>query len=79
MAGFSELPEKRLFPRLRLEKQGEFVHRIVNDRFRITTWKAKPPTRLPAGKWWKLEDLSGIPLTTISRKALSAKFASALR
>ncbi len=79
MAGFSELPEKRLFPRLRLEKLSEFGHRIVNDRFRVTIWKAKPPARLPAGKWWKLEDLTGIPLTTISKKALSSKFASALR
>ena len=79
MAGFSELPEKRLFPRLRSEKQGEFAHRIVNDRFRITIWKARPPAGLPAGKWRKLEDLADIPLTTVTKKALSSNFAKPLR
>jgi len=78
LAGFSELPERRLFPRLRAAKAGEFAHQIVNDRFRITLWvakrSAKPPARLPAGKWCKVLSLDKIPLTTITKKALAAKF-----
>ena len=71
LAGFQELPEKSLFPKLPATAVGTFTHRIVNDRFRITVWHA-PNTRarLRGGEWVGLEKLSEIPLTTISRKAL---------
>jgi A/G-specific adenine glycosylase len=74
LPGFMELPERRLFPRLSPVKQGEFRHQIVNDRFRVTVWKARPPAKLPPGEWRETSRLHEIPLTTIAKKALAAHF-----
>jgi A/G-specific adenine glycosylase len=74
LAGFMELPDKRLFPRLRAEKRGEFRHQIVGDRFCVTVWTARTPAKLPPGEWRDMARLHEIPLTTISRKALAAHF-----
>ena len=70
LAGFWELPQKNLFPGWRGRRAKEFVHQIVNDRFRITVWRGLTPKALPSGRWFGPADLAAIPLTTISRKAL---------
>jgi A/G-specific adenine glycosylase len=72
LAGFWELPEKRLFRNLHAAKKGEFGHRIVNDRFRVTVWNADPPAELPPGKWYKVANPGKIPLTTTTKKALAS-------
>jgi A/G-specific adenine glycosylase len=71
LANFQELPERSLFPGVRATRTGDFTHRIVNDRFRVTVWHARIiRRRLPEGEWVRVERLSEIPLTTMSRKAL---------
>ena len=72
LAGFWELPEKQLFPRVRARLAAEFSHRIVNDRFQVSVWISKPARELPNGRWTPARELSRIPLSTISRKALTA-------
>jgi A/G-specific adenine glycosylase len=72
LAGFWELPEKRLFPHLRGRRVAEFTHQIVNDRFRVSIWSSGSSPDLPEGRWTAVSDLGGIPLATISRKALKA-------
>ncbi len=75
MAGFWELPAKQVFPRLRGARLGEFSHRIVNDRYLVTIWATTQDFRdadLPAGKWFDSAQLSGIPVTTVTKKALAA-------
>ena len=49
LAGFWELPERRLFPRVRGTLRGTFTHQIVNDRFAVKVWKARRPGKLPEG------------------------------
>jgi len=75
MAGFWELPAKQVFPRLRGTRLGEFSHRIVNDRFLLTIWAPTGAVRqgdLPQGQWFDSAELSRIPLTTITKKAIAA-------
>lgn len=75
LAGFWELPEKNLLPKLRGRVEAEFSHQIVNDRFRVRVWGARFPNEagaLPAGRWVREVDFSEIPLATITRKALAA-------
>ncbi len=75
MAGFWELPAKEIFPRLRGAKLSEFSHRIVNDRFLLTIWMPVgrvDQANLPPGSWFDSAELSRIPLTTITKKALAA-------
>ena len=71
LAGFYELPELKVFPELKPESVGFFTHRIVNDRFLVSVWRAVIG-RKPAsdGYWFSEEQLTKIPLTTITRKAL---------
>jgi len=71
MADFWELPAKSLFPKWNGHPQGQIVHQIVNDRFRITVWHGTAPRLLPSGKWFSSFELAAMPLTTISRKALA--------
>jgi A/G-specific adenine glycosylase len=73
LAGFLELPEKRLFPKTRATKRTQFGHRIVNDQFTVTIWTAGVPVILPPGEWHELADLAGIPLTTVTKKALARR------
>ena len=76
LASFWELPQRELFPGWRGRASHQLVHRIVNDRFRVTLWQGPAAPRLPAGNWFRSEELTEIPLTTITRKALSGvKFA----
>ncbi|MES1261860.1 MAG: A/G-specific adenine glycosylase [Acidobacteriota bacterium] len=72
LAGFWELPQKGLFPRLRGRLAAEFSHQIVNDRFRVRVWVSERAPGLPEGRWVPVGGFDGIPLTTISRKALAA-------
>jgi A/G-specific adenine glycosylase len=71
LADFWELPVKGLFPKWKGRLDGQIVHQIVNDRFRITVWRGTAPRILPAGKWFTPAELAAIPLTTITRKALN--------
>ncbi|MEP6717001.1 MAG: A/G-specific adenine glycosylase [Terriglobia bacterium] len=73
LAGFWELPERHLFPRLRGTLEGAFTHQIVNDRFEVSVWKAPPPAALPEGRWFDRDELGAIPLTTMARKALAVQ------
>jgi A/G-specific adenine glycosylase len=71
MPGFWELPERTRFPSVQGQPAGTFTHRIVNDRFRISVWRAQTRRRrIPGGEWFDRQSLAGIPLATISRKAL---------
>jgi A/G-specific adenine glycosylase len=75
MAGFWELPAKQFFPRLRGRKLHGFSHRIVNDRFLVTIWVTTQKFHdadLPRGMWFDAVELSGIPVTTVTKKALAA-------
>jgi A/G-specific adenine glycosylase len=71
MPDFWELPAKKLFPRLRGLLHREFTHQIVNDRFGVKVWKAPAPAQLPDGRWFHRDRLNAIPLTTVSRKAIT--------
>jgi len=73
LAGFWELPEKSLLPKIRAKRGAEFTHQIVNDRFRICVWSAEPaqPVDLPGSRWVRPEELGTLPLATIARKALT--------
>ena len=70
LAGFWELPERAGFPKVAAEPAGRFTHRIVNDRFRVAVWTGRTRGNPPGGEWVDPAALSGLPLTTISRKAL---------
>ena len=72
LADFWELPDRRCFPGARWRKLQEFRHQIVNDRFRVAVWVARAATAPPGGRWFSRAELTGIPLTTVTRKALDA-------
>lgn len=78
LADFWELPSRSQFagdPRVRFRKMGEFRHQIVNDRFQVRIWFARKNEPITvAGKWFTPSEWSAIPLTTISKKALSIAF-----
>lgn len=70
LAGFWELPERKMFPRRRGRKLGEFRHQIVNDRFRVTVWRLGGfAGDTPGTTWVAIDRLKVLPLTTITRKA----------
>jgi A/G-specific adenine glycosylase len=78
MAGFWELPapeEVSAIPILR--EAGQFQHTIVNTRYHVRVLLAAP-TRDPHpadpaldARWFSSDELARIPLTTVTRKALS--------
>jgi A/G-specific adenine glycosylase len=77
LADFWELPEKKSLAGVKGCLAREFSHRIVNDRLRIKVWKAKagkahPARVLPPGRWFERQELSAVPITTITRKALAS-------
>ena len=72
LAGFWELPEKKLFPKIRGKLGAEFAHQIVNDRFRVRVHTAPTPSELPEGRWIPRTELPEIPVSTTTRKALAA-------
>jgi A/G-specific adenine glycosylase len=70
MAGFWELPGLMDFPKLADKKVlGEFRHTIVNHRYRVTVVSGRA-VRNGDMKWVAAEGDSGIPVTTLARKAL---------
>jgi len=75
LADFWELPEKKLLRGARCRRLREFRHQIVNDRLRVAVWtsRAAPP---PEGRWFSFAELDGVPLTTVTRKALDARIPS---
>jgi A/G-specific adenine glycosylase len=77
MADFWELPEKKLFPGVRCRKLREFRHQIVNDRFRVTVWTARAAPLPSEGRWCSLAELDGIPVTTVTWKALESRIPAA--
>ena len=70
LAGFRELPEKSAVSGAEFRMAARFTHQIVNDRFRVKVWRAARVDGLPPGEWIALADLGGIPVTTVTRKAL---------
>ncbi len=72
LAGFWELPQKDAVAATETEAVGNFTHQIVNDRYRVTVWKGRPPAgRLSGGRWFSTAELGQIPVTTLTRKALN--------
>jgi len=78
MPGFWELPAPEDIPNVPiLRDAGEFQHTIVNTRYHVRVQVAAPVklahlTPIPAGvKWFLQDDLVQIPLTTVTRKALT--------
>jgi A/G-specific adenine glycosylase len=71
LAGFWELPAKSLFPGWHGRLATQFTHQIVNDRFRLRVFEGAAAKNLPAGKWFEQGELDAIPLTTVTRKALT--------
>ncbi len=72
LADFWELPEFPAAPSTRRHRLvAGFSHQIVNDRFRVSVWE--PPSDAPpeGGRWVPEAELATLPLTTITRKALS--------
>lgn len=78
LAGFWELPQKKLLPGIRLKRTCAFEHRIVNDRFHVTVWRGRAG-ELPEGGWFGDQARVGMPLSTITKKALRAAAALQLR
>jgi A/G-specific adenine glycosylase len=70
LAGFWELPLKEVIGG-RARKVVEFRHQIVNDRFRVAIWTIAKVDR-GDGRWFTAAQLSEIPLTTVTKKALAA-------
>jgi hypothetical protein len=71
MAGFWELPAPERFHSLpETQIAGSFRHTIVNTRYIIQVLTAPPPRSIRGLKWFSLDELDAIPVTTISRKAL---------
>ena len=76
LAGFWELPEKCRIAGLQGPPRKSFTHQIVNDRFRVSVWlsrsRSAKTVRIPDGRWVPFADLSAMPVTTITKKALQA-------
>ena len=73
LAGFWELPEKKMIRGIRSRLAAEFGHQIVNDRFQVRVWRAGAFTALPEGRWVGRDEFPVVPLSTIARKALFQK------
>ena len=81
LPGFWELPARgSLSEAVPQHLMAEFVHTIVNTRYAVQVWSASI-TRKPSGahkpsrmKWFQLDRLESIPLTTISKKALQSVY-----
>lgn len=71
LAGFWELPPKSLFPGWPGLLVARFTHQIVNDRFRVSIFEGPAPESLPPGMWFSPAQLGTIPLSTVTRKALT--------
>ena len=76
LASFWELPARALFAEIPGIRASEFTHRIVNDRFHVVVWQAMLSAAVTAegGRWFDLPELTSVPVTTVTRKALAALF-----
>jgi len=72
MAGFWELPAPADLPAARPgARLGEIRHTITHHHYTLAVRHASPPRRVvPPFRWFALNELSGIPLSTTARKAL---------
>jgi A/G-specific adenine glycosylase len=76
--GFWELPE--VFTGVRLgPKLGEFRHAITNSQYYFEVREARITIRPAACQWWDGKDLSQIPLSTPTKKALRCEEAQRAR
>jgi A/G-specific adenine glycosylase len=77
LADFWELPGQELFPGVLCARVCAFQHRIVNDRFHVTVWRPAAQSaqawQLTGGSWFEAAELSRIPLTTVTKKALTSR------
>ncbi len=76
LADFWELPQKPAEPPFEVQLECTFSHQIVNDRFQVHVWGATLPVRpdLPGGgNWFEPDARKEIPVTTITRKALTRR------
>jgi hypothetical protein len=73
-AGFWELPDADVLKRATVgAKLGEFRHSITNHNYTVGVVEARV-ARVPRGFSWVVErDLDGMPLTTMTRKALALR------
>ncbi len=71
LAGFWELPEVRVLPEaVRGEMLGTFKHSITRHDYTVEVWRAAPAKAPKGFRWFEWGELAGLPLTTMSRKAL---------
>jgi len=71
MPGFWELPAPEDLPGWRPNKAlGSFRHTITHHQYTITVLTGELPAAPRGLQWRRLQGLTGIPLTTITRKAL---------
>jgi A/G-specific adenine glycosylase len=77
LADFWELPSMNLLPAAHAVELAKLRHQIVNDRFSITVWQiafeSVESGGMPDGEWVELSQLDRIPLTTVTKKALTAR------
>ena len=71
MAGFWELPPRQAFPESPVHRIAQFRHTVVNTRYAVHVWIAETVQPAPEMRWFAMTELTGIPLTTVSRKALA--------
>jgi A/G-specific adenine glycosylase len=73
LAGFWELPEARELPRAEIGGElGWFRHSITKHDYRVAV-RAARVKRAPRGfRWVAREELDGLPLSSMARKALAA-------
>jgi A/G-specific adenine glycosylase len=71
MPGFWELPEREHLPGAKPKDElGGFRHGITVHNYRITVWRTAVPSKLENCRWLEVGGLSGLPLSTIFKKAL---------
>lgn len=71
MAGFWELPAPEDMPGWRPDKTlGSFRHTITHHDYTITVLRGTIPSAPRGFHWRRMSGLAGIPVTTITRKAL---------
>jgi len=72
LAGFWELPEREQLPGASvLGSVGRFRHTIVNTTYLVQVYRASIRARPSGFQWLAKSGLTGLPLSTIARKALS--------
>ena len=74
LAGFWELPEASALARAeRGEPLGSFPHTITHHNYTVKVWRAQVEAVPEGFRWFKPEELTGLPLATMTRKALALR------